>query len=114
MHTPTPTTTPETTVVEASRRAGGTVLLDVREIDEWAAGHAPGAQHRPLSGLRTDAVPAGSTVLCICRSGGRSARATAALRSAGIDATSVAGGMSAWEAAGLPVVRSDGGRGIVL
>lgn len=114
MPTDPPSTIPETSVAEAHRRPEGTVLLDVREIDEWAAGHAPGARNVPLSGFRTDAVPAGTTVLCICRSGNRSARAVAALRGAGIDATNVAGGMGAWEAAGLPVVRDDGGRGIVL
>ena len=90
------------------------ILLDVREDDEWAAGHAPGATHVALSRLTPDVVPSGTTVLCICRSGGRSGKAADALRRVGIDAVNVAGGMSAWAAAGLPVLRSDGRPGTVI
>jgi rhodanese-related sulfurtransferase len=105
---------PETTPAAAHDRPAGTVLLDVREDDEWEAGHAPGATHIALGKLRPDALAAGAKVLCICRSGGRSGRATDALRAAGIDATNVAGGMNAWTAAGLPVVRDDGRPGAVI
>jgi rhodanese-related sulfurtransferase len=108
------TTHPETTPIDAHARVNGTVLLDVREIDEWAAGHAPDATHVPLSRLTSDAVPPGTTVLCICRSGGRSGKATEALRKVGIDAVNVAGGMNAWAAAGLPVLRADGRPGTVI
>jgi rhodanese-related sulfurtransferase len=108
------TTHPETTPTDAHARADGVVLLDVREIEEWAAGHAPGAVHVPLSRLTPDAVPSGATVLCLCRSGNRSGRATEALRNHGIDALNVAGGMHAWAAAGLPVVRADGRPGAVI
>jgi rhodanese-related sulfurtransferase len=104
----------DTTPAEAHRRPEGTVLLDVREADEWAAGHAPGATHLPLGELHVDRLPPGATVLCICRSGGRSGRAASALRSAGIEAVNVAGGMAAWAAAGLPVVRDDGRPGTVV
>ncbi|MBK5222832.1 MAG: rhodanese-like domain-containing protein [Acidimicrobiia bacterium] len=108
------TTLPETTPADAHARAEGDVLLDVREIDEWAAGHAPGATHVPLSRLTPDVVPSGTTVLCVCRSGGRSGKATEALREVGIDAVNVAGGMNTWAAAGLPVVRADGQPGTVI
>ncbi len=108
------TTHPETSPVDAHARVDGVALLDVREIDEWAAGHAPGATHVPLSRLTPDTVPAGTTVLCLCRSGGRSGKATEALRKVGIDAVNVAGGMNAWAAAGLPVVRVDGRTGTVI
>jgi rhodanese-related sulfurtransferase len=108
------TTHTETTPSAASDRPADHVLLDVREIDEWSAGHAPGALHVPLSRLASESVPAGATVLCICRSGGRSGKATDALRRAGVDAVNVAGGMNAWSAAGLPVVRDDGRPGIVI
>lgn len=107
-------TNPETTPADAAQRPDDIVLIDVREIDEWDAGHAPGATHIPLGALRPEAIPAGASVLCVCRSGGRSGKATAMLRSAGVDATNVTGGMNAWSAAGLPVVRDDGHPGSVI
>ena len=91
-------------------------LLDVREPDEFEAGHAPGAVLRPL-GQVPEAVsdlPDGRTVLVICRSGARSARATQFLRHQGIDAVNLEGGMQAWEAFGLDVVRDDGSFGSVI
>ena len=91
-------------------------LLDVREPDEFDAGHAPGAALRPL-GAVPDAVadlPAGRTVLVICRSGARSARATQFLRAQGIDAVNLEGGMQAWAAFGLDIVRDDGSFGSVI
>ena len=105
---------PETTPAAAHTRGDGVVLLDVREHDEWAAGHAPGATHLPLSRLTPDAVPTGTSVMCICRSGSRSGMATGAFRKVGIEAVNVSGGMKAWAAAGLPVVRSDGRPGTVI
>jgi rhodanese-related sulfurtransferase len=98
---------------EAERR--GALLLDVREAEEWEAGHAPGAVHLPL-GAVTDAAPSlrGQQVLTVCRSGGRSARAASALATAGIDVRDVAGGMTAWAGAGLPVIRDDGTPGEVI
>lgn len=103
------------TAGEAS--AEGAVLLDVREDDEWAAGHAPNAVHLPLSRLGAEyaeKIPADQRVLCICKVGGRSAQATAALLGAGFDIVNVAGGMKAWEAAGFPVVCDDGTAGAVI
>ncbi|MDP1821254.1 MAG: rhodanese-like domain-containing protein [Acidimicrobiales bacterium] len=105
---------PETTPTHAHERDTPTVLLDVREPDEWAAGHAPDARHLPLADIDPADFPADTDVLCICRSGGRSAKATEALRAAGINATNVTGGMNAWGEAGLPVVRSDGEPGTVI
>jgi len=104
---------PVTSVTAAHHRPADTVLLDVRETHEWTAGHAPGARHIPLAHLRADAVPVGSAVLCICRSGHRSARAVVALRAAGIDATNVGGGMLVWESTGLPITQPNGDPGIV-
>ena len=79
-------------------------LLDVREDDEWAAGHAPDAVHLSMSTLtgRLDELPAGPLAV-ICRSGGRSARVTAYLAGQGRDAVNVDGGMLAWEAEGRPM-----------
>ena len=97
---------PETTVAEAHRRAadGEVLLIDVREPEEWAHGHAEQAQLVPLGGLDPAAVPTDRPVLVVCRSGGRSGQAVGALCDRGVDATNVAGGMNAWEQAGLPMV----------
>jgi rhodanese-related sulfurtransferase len=94
---------PHATVTEAAQRPAGAVLLDVREDDEWAEAHAPGAVHVPMGRLSLATLPAGRPVYCICRSGSRSGRVVAALAEAGIDARNVEGGMQAWIAAGLPV-----------
>ena len=86
----------------------GTVLLDVREQDEWDAGHAPGAVHIPLGDLpvRYGELDAEAPILVICHSGGRSARATQWLNDAvGFEATNLDGGIVAWAGAGLPVER---------
>ncbi|WP_432014287.1 rhodanese-like domain-containing protein [Streptomyces cucumeris] len=91
---------------------GTAALLDVREIPEWRAGHAPGALHLPLTRLLAGAaLPStaqGRPVVAICRSGHRSQRAAKLLGARGIDAVDVTGGMNAWTAAGLPVVDEDG------
>ncbi|GAC1376019.1 MAG: hypothetical protein NVSMB4_04500 [Acidimicrobiales bacterium] len=93
----------------------GTLLVDVREHDEWGAGHAPGAVHIPLGAVPgTLARFADQEVLTVCRSGGRSAKAAAILQKAGVRVRNVAGGMSTWSAAGLPVVRDDGSPGAVI
>ena len=100
----------EVDVAEAARLtdAGLAVLLDVREDDEWAAGHSPVALHVPLGDLPHSQLPSDRPVLAICRSGNRSATAAALLIARGFDTRNVAGGMQAWQTAGLPVVA--GGR----
>ena len=82
-----------------------TTLLDVREQDEWDAGHAPQALHIPMSELagRLGELPENKDVLVICRSGGRSARVTEYLNANGWDARNVDGGMQSWDAAGRPL-----------
>ena len=97
----------EVDALEAARLVhDGAVLVDVREDDEWAAGHAPDALHAPMSRLRNelDALPTDRLLVCICHVGQRSAAVAAALENAGYDTVNAAGGMQAWEAAGLPVV----------
>ncbi|MFJ8487273.1 rhodanese-like domain-containing protein [Streptomyces sp. NPDC094038] len=96
------------TPAEARERADAdAVLLDVREAGEWAAGHAPGAMHAPLSGLTAGApLPPAATdrpLVVICHSGRRSRQAAALLTARGLDAVDVVGGMTAWRAAGLAV-----------
>lgn len=87
---------------------GDVRLIDVREADEFARTRIAGATSRPLSRFDPGAVAAeadGRTVL-YCRSGRRSASASAALGAAGAaHVFNLAGGLVAWERAGLPVVR---------
>ncbi|MEJ2860242.1 rhodanese-like domain-containing protein [Actinomycetospora flava] len=97
---------------DARRRveSGEAVLVDVREPDEWAAGHAPGAVHRPLGDL-DPAEFAGRSVITTCRGGGRGGRAAETLAEAGVDAVSLDGGLRAWSEHGGALVRDDGSPG---
>ncbi|ROZ62817.1 rhodanese-like domain-containing protein [Kocuria soli] len=85
-------------------------ILDVREDFEWEAGHIDGAQHIPLGELsaRYGEVPVDEDVYVICRSGGRSLRATAFLAGTGFDPVNVLGGMGAWADAEKPMVSESG------
>ncbi len=93
----------------------GAYLLDVREKEEWTAGHAPSAVHIPLSELnaRASEVPEDRDVYVICRSGGRSAQAVSAFNNSGWKTSNVGGGMHAWASAGLPMVSETGGEPFV-
>lgn len=93
----------------AEHRAEGAPVLDVREDDEYAEGHVPGAQHIPLGQVpeRAGEIPGDGTVYVLCRSGGRSAKAVEHLRSTGVDAVNVAGGTLAWIEAGHDVATGD-------
>jgi rhodanese-related sulfurtransferase len=94
---------PETAV---SQLPDDAVLLDVRELDEWIAGHAASAVHIPMSELadRLDEVPEGDPVFVVCRTGARSARVAQYLNQNGWDAVNVQGGMMVWERMGWPLV----------
>jgi rhodanese-related sulfurtransferase len=96
--------------VPASGVPEDTYLLDVREDDEWTAGHAPGAVHIPLGQLggQADRVPKDQPVYVICRAGSRSARATQVLGANGWDVTNVSDGMQGWEAAGRAMISESG------
>jgi rhodanese-related sulfurtransferase len=96
--------------VPAAEVPADVVLVDVREPDEWAAGHAPGAQHIPLGevGARYEEIPRDRDVYVICRSGARSARAAQALAGAGWTTLNVADGMQGWQAAGRPMITDSG------
>ena len=85
----------------------GATLLDVRENGEWNAGHAPGAIHVPLGDIDKAArrIKQGRPVVVMCASGMRSRTAAKHLRSLGYDATSLSGGMAAWQRAGGAVRR---------
>ena len=86
----------------------GATLLDVRERDEWRSGHAPQAVHVPLADVSTAGprrLKDGATVVVMCASGMRSRTAARQLRSLGYAATSLSGGLGAWQAAGGAVRR---------
>jgi rhodanese-related sulfurtransferase len=109
-------TVPEVDVGEAHARAdAGALVLDVREPDEWHAGHVEGALWIPLKEIagRQGEVPRDRELVVVCRSGGRSGRAVAALVQAGYDAVNVTGGMKAWQSHGFRVVADGGEPGVV-
>ncbi|MFG3023253.1 rhodanese-like domain-containing protein [Streptomyces sp. NPDC048254] len=98
----------ELSPVEARRRAedGELTLVDVREDDEWGARHPAGAVHAALGTLPASLsdLPDGPLAF-VCRTGNRSAQGgVQAIRAGRSSVYSVAGGLEAWEAAGLPVV----------
>jgi len=86
-------------------------LLDVREPDEWDAGHAPGAHHLPMMEIpaRMAEVPADIDVVVVCRSGARSGRVVSYLIGNGWDnVRNLDGGMQSWAAASRDVVSENG------
>lgn len=86
------------------------VLVDVREADEFASGHIAGAISMPLSRFQPSRLPSrlpadGRQVILACAAGRRSMMALEKAAAARDDIdTHLAGGMTAWRAAGLPVV----------
>lgn len=84
----------------------GAALIDVREPDELRAVRTASAVPIPMGEIasRLDELPEG-TLYVLCHSGGRSARVTQFLEQQGYDAVNIDGGITAWEAAGLPVER---------
>jgi sulfur-carrier protein adenylyltransferase/sulfurtransferase len=100
----------EVSVAEARSLAGaGAVLVDVREGDEWQAGHAPGAVHVPRGFLELrieEKVPdRQAPVVLYCAGGTRSALAARTLAELGYrDVVSLAGGFTKWKESGAPVV----------
>src|SRR5713101_1882025 len=106
----------EMQVDEFNKRRAELHLLDVREDDEWTAGHIDGAQHIPLGELsaRLAELPKERTIVAVCRSGGRSEAAVRGLRKLGFQAENLEGGVNAWDRAKLPLVDGSGGRGRVI
>ena len=99
-------------VVETRRKllAREAILIDVRERDEWRAGHVKGARHIPIGELAAHVgeLPRDREVLLFCRSGNRSGAATRLLRGQGFEqARNVEGGLIAWTGSGLPLERGD-------
>jgi rhodanese-related sulfurtransferase len=111
-----PTTLPTIDADTAAAAAAECVLLDVREYEEWMSGHAPTAVHIPMSQLteRVGELDRNRRVICICRSGNRSARVTAWLREQSFEALNMDGGMQSWASGGHPLVNHAGNPGIVI
>lgn len=96
------------TVEEAYKlgQVEGSILIDVREADEYKSGASPFAVNIPLSTFDInvrDRLSKYKEVYVMCRSGGRSAQAVKFLKSIGINAIDVSGGIIAWKSKNLPV-----------
>jgi rhodanese-related sulfurtransferase len=103
----------EVTADEAQRRlaAGEVQVIDVREPYEWDAGRIPGdVRHITLGDLTAQAasIDKDKPVVFSCRAGSRSFMAAQAFRASGYEAYSLAGGLLAWQDAGLPLDPPDG------
>jgi rhodanese-related sulfurtransferase len=98
----------EVSVTEAAAlREAGAFILDVREPEEWAESHIPGATLIPLGelALRVNEVPKDREIVVVCRSGNRSQQGRDILLEAGFkQVTSMAGGIKQWTAAGFETV----------
>ena len=101
------TTTKSVTVdqVNELRKQPNVVLIDVREPNEYAAGHIPEATLIPQGQVeqRLAEIPKDKQVVLVCRSGRRSGEVTKVLTDKGYDAQNMAGGMLKWTAAGFDV-----------
>ena len=99
----------------ADALAAGAVAVDVREYDEWDAGHLEGSVHLPLSelGERLAELPTDAPVVFVCRTGSRSDLAAHALTRAGrTDCDNLAGGLRAWADEGRALAPD--GTGVVV
>jgi rhodanese-related sulfurtransferase len=100
----------EVGIEELEARPQEVALLDVREPEEYAHGHVPGAVNLPQADLATRLaeVPPDRPVYLICQGGFRSLRAAQFLRQRGFaDVVSVKGGTQAWRAAGKPLAQGE-------
>jgi len=108
---------PQVPSVTAGEVGDDAYLLDVREPDEWAAGHAPGAHHLPMMEIpaRMSEVPTDMEVVVVCRSGGRSGQVVSYLMGNGWDnVRNLDGGMQSWAAIGRDVISENGQAAQVL
>jgi rhodanese-related sulfurtransferase len=95
----------------ARAAAAGAVIVDVREQDEWEAGHIPGSLHEPLAGLlaRAGGLPPAARTVFVCRSGSRSDVAAAVVARTGRPGcANLRHGLHEWEDDGLPLEPADG------
>lgn len=85
---------------QALHQKEGITILDIREVDEFQAGHIQGAVNAPLSTLEEQysQLEAGKRYYVICQGGKRSERACQFLETKGYDVVNVEGGMNQWKA----------------
>src|SRR4026208_1419977 len=91
----------------AKLNSGEAIVIDVRDKDEWDEGHIPGATPMSRGTIELDVEEKGPDsnpmIICHCGGGGRSALAAENLQKMGYkNVRSMAGGLKAWKAAGLP------------
>jgi rhodanese-related sulfurtransferase len=94
----------------AKLNSGNAVIIDVRDKDEWDEGHIPGATHMSRGTIELDieekVSDPNALIVCHCGGGGRSALAAENLQKMGYkNVRSMAGGLKAWKAAGLPTTK---------
>jgi len=92
--------------VEQALRTGDATVIDVRGVNDYMAGHLPGATHITLGHIprEIDSIPSDRPLIVHCQVGGRSAIAAGVLQSLGReDVRNFAGSYDAWTAAGKPV-----------
>ena len=91
------------------KNARQTLVIDVRQPDEYRSGHIAGAKLVPLGELnrKMQALPKNRQIICVCASGNRSHSATRTLVNAGYSVYNMKGGMLFWQRAGLPIKKGD-------
>lgn len=92
------------------------MVLDVREQEEWDAGHIDGSLHIPMDQVpeRADQIPTDRMIACVCRSGSRSDLVARYLNREGRRAENLDGGLQAWRQGSNPLVTDDGRPGTVV
>ena len=97
---------PQVSAKDLAPKLASVAVIDVRGATEWETGHLPGAIHIPLGHLvdRAGEVPAGRPIVVQCQSGNRSSIGASVLERLGFsNVTNLAGGITGWAAAGLPI-----------
>ena len=82
--------------LEAYRAARGGILVDVREVDEFASGHIPGTVNLPLSAIKSITLPKDAPLFLYCLRGTRSRRAAGILKRMGYTSVRSIGGITGY------------------
>jgi len=95
---------------DSKSQAGEAVIIDVRDKDEWDEEHIPDAIHLSRGTIELEieekVSDPNAVIICHCGGGGRSALAAESLQKMGFkNVRSMAGGLKAWKAAGLPTTK---------
>jgi rhodanese-related sulfurtransferase len=98
--------TPQDAFVEIS--SGRAIGIDVREPQEWEAGHAEDVIWNPMSAFDVNVLPTDKPLIFICRSGNRSGQVATAVADQMENVFNMVGGMKAWNEAGLAMVSANG------